>query len=424
MTNRRQFLGSAVGVPAANRIVFGAARARKLKLGLIGCGWYGMVDLKAAFAVGSIECLALCDVDSEHLQTSAAETEKLQGSRPKTFKDYRELLDVDGLDAVIIATPPHWHALMFIDACGKGLAIYEEKPLSYDVREGRAMVDAAAKAGNIVQIGFQRRQSPNFRAAREYIRSGRAGRIVQVDVQIHYRANPKDNTPQQPPASLDWDAWCGPAPKLPFSPNLAPKTWRLEEAYGNGHLVDWGIHLIDAIRFTLGEQTPKSVTASGGIYEYQGRITTPDTLTANFEFETGPVVWNHRLWGSAEYDPSVNNGIFFFGDKETIFATDNRWMIIPRGKGAARKVIEEKGPAAGKAHMENFLQAVRGQTTVACPPADGYASTTAVQLGMISYKTNSRVEWDSASGEIVNNPKASSLLLRPYRAPYEHPYRS
>ena len=275
MLNRRQFLASAGGAAAAHDAVFGTAQDRRLKLGLIGCGWYGMVDLKAAFAAGGVECLALCDVDSTHLNDSAAEVGKLQGLSPKTFKDYRDLLDVSGLDAVIIATPPHWHALMFIDACKKGLAVYEEKPLSYDVREGRAMVDAAAKAGNVVQVGFQRRQAANIRAAREYIRSGRAGRIVQTDVQIHYHAQPRDNTPQEPPASLDWDAWCGPGPKLPFSPNLAPKTWRLEEAYGNGHLVDWGIHLIDAIRFTLGAEAPASVTASGGIYELQGKITTP-----------------------------------------------------------------------------------------------------------------------------------------------------
>ena len=135
-------------------------------------------------------------------------------------------------------------------------------------------------------------------------------------------------------------------------------------------------------------------------------------------------MWRHRLWGSAEHDPSVNNGIFFFGDKETVFATDQRWMIIPRGKGAARKVIEEKGPPAGQAHMENFLLAIRGQAEIACPPADGYASTTAVHLGMISYRTKSRVEWDAAAERIKNNPKAADLLLRPYRKPYRHPYQS
>ena len=240
------FLKTAAGALTAAPGVAGMAQSEKIKAGLIGCGWYGMVDLQAAFAAGGVECVALCDVDTEHLEQSAAEVGKLQGAKPRTFKDYRELLDIPGLQAVFIGTPPHWHALQFIAACEKGLDIYCEKPLAYDIREGRAMVSAANKAGNIVQIGFQRRKTASFRAVREYIQAGRAGRIVQVDVNIHYGAQMLDSTPQDPPASLDWETWCGPAPKLPYSPNIGHKAWRLEAAYGNGHLVDWGIHLIDA----------------------------------------------------------------------------------------------------------------------------------------------------------------------------------
>ena len=209
--------------------------------------------MRAAYNAGGVEVTGVCDVDSKFLDEAAAAVEKQQGAKPRTFKHYKDLLAMDELDAVIIATPPHWHALPFIAACERKLAIYEEKPLSYDVPEGRAMANAWKKAGNLVQIGFQRRQSDAYQAVRDYVKSGAPGRIVQVDVNIHYTAQPLDSTPQAPPATLDWDLWCGPAPKLPYSPNIGHKSWRLEQTTGNGHLVDWGIHLIDATRLILAQ---------------------------------------------------------------------------------------------------------------------------------------------------------------------------
>jgi predicted dehydrogenase len=183
------------------------AQNKKLKIGLIGAGWYGMVITKAALQTGDVEVMAVCDVDTEHLKNSTDEIEKLQGSRPKEIKDYQELLDLKGLEAVFIGTPPHWHALQFIAACEKGLHIYCEKPLAYDVREGQAMIKAAKKAGNIVQIGFQRRQSKAFKKAKDLLQDGRIGKIHQIGAQIHYTPGLLDHTIQNPPASLDWDTW-------------------------------------------------------------------------------------------------------------------------------------------------------------------------------------------------------------------------
>lgn len=412
--NRRAFLGAAFSTAAF-------AQDRKLKLGLIGAGWFGMVDVNAALKAGGVEIVAIADADTEHQAESAAAIEKLQGSRPKTTKDYREVIATAGLDGVIIATPPHWHALPFIAACQKGLAIYCEKPLAYDIREGRAMANAAKTAGNLVAIGFQRRTSDAFRQVRDYLRSGNAGRVVQVDVQIHYTAALLDNKPQDPPASLDWDLWCGPAPKLPYSPQVGHKSWRLEEAYGNGHLVDWGIHMMDATRMILDLSTPQWIEAAGGIYQYKGRITTPDTLTAYFEFEQCPVVWRHRLWGAQEYTPETNNGITFFGDKETIFVTDNRWVIIPRERGAQRKVTEVSGDLSQRS-VAAWLNAVRTRGPVPCTVEEAFQSTATVQLGMIAYKTGQRLAWDAKSEKIVNDAAANQRLMRPYRAPYKHPF--
>ena len=422
--NRRKFIGAAAaGTLAANELLdrTSASVEAKLKCGLIGCGNYGMSDTRAAFKAGGIEMVAICDVDSQHLTETATAIEKLQGARPKMFKHYEELLATGGLQAVIIATPPHWHALPFLAAVEKNLDIYCEKPLAYDIREGQAMVAAAKKKDIIVQIGFQRRQSPAIQQVRDCIRQGRLGRIVQVDAQIHYLAGLRDTKPQDPPASLDWDLWCGPAPKIPYSPQVGHYAWRLEKTTGHGHLVDWGIHLIDATRWILGLTTPRSVQAAGGIYYYQDKITTPDVLTVQFDFDACPVVWRHRIWGAQEYTPETQNGIFFYGENGTIFVTDDRWILIPKEKGKERE--EHKASAdLGTAHMAEFLNAVRSRRQPGCTIEDSFRSTATVKLAMIAYDVGAKVVWDEQSQRIVDNPKAAELLKRPYRAPWKHPY--
>jgi len=425
--NRREFIGASMAGTVAMSAALGAAAqdkagAPKLRIGLIGCGGYGMANVRAAFKAGGAEVIAICDIDSQHLESSAERIEKIQGSRPRRFKQYKELLDTRGLEAVIIATPPHWHALMFIDALEAGLDVYCEKPLAYDVREGQAMVQAAKRSGRIVQIGFQRRKSNAIRQAREYIQQGNIGRVVQAEAQIHYTAGMRDSTAQEPPEELDWNLWCGPAPKLPYCPQIGHVSWRLEKEYGHGHLVDWGIHLIDATRWILGETTPCSVQAAGGLYYFKSKITTPDILTVNFEFDTCPVIWRHRIWGAQEYDPGVSNGIFFYGEKGTVFATDSKWIIIPKGRNKPHKV-NEVTTDMGAEHMAEFLEAVRSRKQPPCTTEEGYYSTTTVKLAMIAYDTESRVIWDRESQTIVGNPEAAKLLRREYRRPWEHPYR-
>ncbi|MGD0089396.1 MAG: Gfo/Idh/MocA family oxidoreductase [Planctomycetota bacterium] len=421
-TNRRKFLGATAAAAGAAVLssTLHAGEPKKLNLGLIGAGWYGNVDAQAALKAGGVEVAAVCDVDSAHLAKSADGLEKAQGKRPQTFKLYQELLELKGLDAVIIATPPQWHALQFLAALEKNLDVYQEKPLAYDVREGRAMVDAAKKAGRIVQVGFQRRKSKALQAVKEFIDAGNAGRIIQADAQIHYNAGPKDATPQNPPETLDWDLWCGPGPKIPYSPQVGHINWRLEQTSGHGHLVDWGIHLVDAVRRILGESTPKRVTAAGGLYCLRDKITTPDTLTVHFEFERCPLVWRHRIWGAGEYAPEVSNGLFFYGEKATVFATDDRWVAIPVGKG--ERVEHKAGGDAGLEHMQEFLSAVRARTQPACSVEDACQSTTTVQLAMIAYESAAPVEWNAATEQIVNNDAQAKLLKRDYREPWKHPY--
>ncbi len=396
---------------------------RKIKIGLIGCGWYGMVITKSALKTGEVEVIALCDVDSDHLSASAAEVEKLQGSRPAVYKDYRELLEHKGLESIFIGTPPQWHALQFIAACEKGFDIYCEKPLAYDVREGQAMVEAAGKAGNIVQIGFQRRQSKAFMKAKEMIAAGELGKVQQVEAQIHYNPVIADTTVQLPPPALDWEMWCGPAPKLDYRPSIGHKAWRLEKEYGNGHFVDWGIHNIDIIRNILNLGVPQSFVASGGIFTMEGKITTPDTLRVEMGFAECEVLWQHRLWGTGDLNTAFNNGIFFYGTKATLFASDDKLIKMPAGRNQVQEEISLPTPEMQDNHVANFINAVkaRDKKLIRCAPEDAFRSTATVQLGMISYYSGKPLKWDDAAREITNQKLMEKFLARPYREGYKRP---
>ncbi len=400
-----------------------SAQNKKLKIGLIGSGWYGMVITKAALQTGDVEVIAVCDVDSGHLENSIVEIEKLQGNRPAGFKDYRDLLDVKGLQAVFIGTPPHWHALQFIAACEKGLDIYCEKPLAYDVEEGKAMVTAAQKAGNIVQVGFQRRQSNAFKKAKELIQNGTTGKIHEIGAQIHYNPVLSDNTIQQPPASLDWENWCGPAPKLDYRPSIGHMAWRLEKEYGNGHFVDWGIHHIDTIRYIMDFGMPASFNTAGGMNLLEGKITTPDTLRAVMNFDQCPVIWQHRLWGTGDLNVQYNNGIFFYGEKATLFASDNKVLIMPAGKNQKQEEMDIPTGMMQENHVADFVNAVitKNKGLLSCTVEDAFQSTATVQLAMASYCTGSEVKWDSNKLSVIDNKKAAALLARPYRAGYKRP---
>lgn len=423
---RRSFIQKSSMATAAMVASFhipGFAQSRKLKIGLIGAGWYGMVITEAALKVGGVEVVAVCDIDTEHLNSSIDKLEKLQGSRPAAYKDYNDLLDVKGLEVVMIGTVPHWHALHFIAACEKGIDIYCEKPLAYDVREGQAMVKAAQKAGNIVQIGFQRRQSKAFAKAKELIQSDKIGKVHQIGAQIHYNPGIGDTSIQQPPASLDWETWCGPAPKLDYRPSIGHKAWRLEKEYGNGHLVDWGIHNIDIIRKIMNFDMPTSFQTNGSLEVLKGKITTPDTLNATLNFEGCPVIWQHRMWGTGGINAEYNNGVFFYGEKGTLFASDNKLVLLPKGKNQLQEELIIKTPEMQENHVANFLNAVKAKdkSLIACKIQDAFKSTATVQLAMVSYYTKSKVVWNEEKLAILDNPKAAKLLERPYRSGYNRP---
>jgi predicted dehydrogenase len=259
--------------------------------------------------------------------------------------------------------------------------------------------------------------------AKELIAQGDLGKVHQIGAQIHYNPAIPDTTIQAPPASLDWDLWCGPAPKLDYRPSIGHKAWRLEKEYGNGHLVDWGIHHIDIIRTIMGFGMPGSFITKGGLVTLQGKITTPDTLTSIMNFEGCPVTWQHRLWGTGDLNTQFNNGIFFYGEKATLFASDDKLVRLAAGKNQKQEEINLPTPEMQDNHVACFINAVKSRNNkmICCTIEDAFRSTATVQLAMVSYYTGSEIKWNEARKEITRNPEAARLLARPYRTGYKRP---
>ncbi len=274
--NRRNFLKStaAAGLAFSGLPILGAeAPARKYRTALIGCGWWGNNILGEAMASGVCPIVALCDVDQRFLNKTRARVKKDSGADPQVFQDYRELLDKIKPDIAIVATPDHWHPLITIAAVKAGAHVYVEKPVGHTIKEGRAMVKAARTTGKVVQVGTHRRVSPHNISGREFIRSGKLGKVGMIRAFVHYGGGPE--TPkknQEPPKELNWDLWCGPAPLRPFNGDPAnpwsgaihPRGFRMYLDYANGTLGDWGVHWLDQILWIMDVKWPQAVFSTGG----------------------------------------------------------------------------------------------------------------------------------------------------------------
>ena len=256
--DRRHFLktGAALALsgPAAlsARPAFAAGYQEGMRVGLIGCGWYGKTDLFRLIQVAPVEVVSLCDVDAEMLSGAAAMVAQRQrsGATPRTFPDYREMLGQRNLDVVLVATPDHWHALPAIAAMQAGADVWVQKPISVDVVEGQAMLAAARKYERVVQVGTQRRSTPHIVEARELLRSGRLGTVGLVEAYSYYHMRTRENPADSPPPpNLDWEMWTGPAPMRPYNRLIHPRGWRAFQEYGNGILGDMCIHMLDMARW-------------------------------------------------------------------------------------------------------------------------------------------------------------------------------
>lgn len=422
--------------------VHAAPRTAPLRTALVGCGWYGKADLLRLIQVAPVEVVGLCDVDSAMLSDAATIVSQRQksGKKPEGFRDYRELLKQTQPEAVLIATPDHWHALNAIAAIESGADLYLQKPISVDVAEGKAILAAARKHNRVVQIGTQRRSTPHLAEARDRIlREGKLGTIGLVEIYCYYHMRARENPPDSaPPETLDYDLWTGPAPMRPYNTLVHPRRWRAFMEYSNGIVGDMCVHMLDMVRWMMDLGWPERISSSGGILvEKNSRANISDTQTATFEFGSLPVVWQHRSYG-APPDPKYPWGATFYGDKGTLKCSVNSYDFTPFGKGEAvhkdvtfeleeypedktEKDLEKHVAPAIRGHMKDWLSAIESRGKPVADVEQGHISTASCILANVAMELGRTLRWDAARGEVVGDEAANAKLARPYRAPWVHP---
>lgn len=435
--DRRSFLQTGAAAYAAQL----AAQTPK-RVGLIGCGWYGKCDLLRLIQVAPVEVVSLCDVDKRMLAQAADIVASRQASKkkPRTYADYRQMLNAKDLDMVLIATPDHWHALPMIAAAKAGLDMYVQKPISVDVVEGQAMLAAARKYKRVVQVGTQRRSTPHLAEARdEIIKEGKLGKIAHVEIYCYYHMRARTNPPDTaPPDYLDYEMWTGPAPMRPYNELVHPGRWRAFNEYGNGIMGDMCIHMFDMVRWMMDLGWPKRVSSAGGILvDKSSKANIPDTQLATFEYDGLNVAWTHRTYGQAP-DPQYPWGATFYGEKGTLRASVMGYDFAPLDGGQAkqRKVtyelsrypedatedrLERHVAPAIRHHMIDLLSAIDKRSKPVADIEQGFISTTSCILANLSLKLGRSLTWDSAKQQVVGDPEANKLLRRPYRQPWVHP---
>lgn len=426
MTRRDFLAATAAGVIAAGPIVRGAENpTKKYRTALVGTGWWGMNILHVAVESGRCQVVAMADVDQNQLDPAVENIRKLTGDAPRKFKDYRELLDREKPEIVIVATPDHWHPLVMIAAVKAGAHVHVEKPISHTIYEGRAMVQAARQAGRVVQVGTHRRVSPHNISAMKFLKEGRAGKIGMVRAFVHYGGGPGRAEPDsEPPPGLDWSFWCGPAPLRPFNRRMHPRAWRSFLDYGNGQLGDWGIHWMDQILWWTEEKHPKTVFSTGGRHIKRDNTDAPDTQVVQYKFDAFTVEWEHRLY-AANNAEKHNVGCYFYGTEGTLhLGWQDGWTFYPADEGEVIHV----GPQLNKPDDQNirelwadFMKCIETGSRPVCDIEIGHRSTTLSLLGMLSLKLGRSVQWDGEKQIIVGDPEASKLLRREYRAPWKYP---
>ncbi len=325
LQTRRQFIGKTSAAAAGIALSFNArsyAQSRganeKLVFGLIGSGQMGRANMNKFVSLGLGEVAAVCDVDEKHMDAAVADVTKAGKPAPKKIKDFRQLLENKDINAVIIGTPDHWHAIPFIAACEAGKDIYCEKPISHSFVEAKAMLNAAKRFKNVVQIGTWQRSQKHFRDAVDFVRSGKMGDVSicrgwNVNPVGSYTSNIGKQTPQNPPPELDWNFWLGPAPSRGYQPNRCHFQWRWFFDYGGGLMTDWGVHMLDICLLGMNQTDPVSVSAVGGIFATDDDRDTPDTMIATYQFPKFVMTWEHRFNNERGLDGGMNHGTEFIG---------------------------------------------------------------------------------------------------------------
>jgi predicted dehydrogenase len=361
----------------------------------------------------------VCDVDQRNVPKAIESVSKQLRdglALPKGVGDFRRILDDRDVDALVVATPDHWHAPAAILACSAGKHVYVEKPCSHNAREGELLVQATRKHNRIVQHGTQRRTWPGIREAIDRLRGGDIGRVISAR-SFYWNDRPTIGRGMQAPVPpwLDWSMWQGPAPQREFHNNFLHYNWHWFWHWGTGELGNNGVHYLDLARWGLGVDYPTHVSYTGGKLRYDDDQETPDTAMATYEFGDQFMTWEQRSWAAqTPLDPSYE--VMFAGEKGYMTIQGNGYTILDR-KG--KKVSEGSGKSGDAIHLQNFVDAIRGEATLNAPIEEGYKSALLCHLGNIAYRVGHVVNFDPGKRTIKDDPRAAALWGREYRSGWE-----
>ncbi|WP_406697291.1 Gfo/Idh/MocA family oxidoreductase [Singulisphaera sp. Ch08] len=440
---RRGFVG-AVGVTAGSTALLGTsgqavAANDKIRLGIIGSGSRGMQVLETFLTNSEVDIVAVADVDDKHAQNCAEHVKKKRGNEPVTGRDYHAMLDRKDVDAVIIATPDHWHALPAIEAVLAGKDVYVEKPVAHNVAEGQAMLRAARKTNKVMAVGTQQRSSSHFQEAVETVRSGKLGKVFWVQTWNYENISPVGigrPSDTEPPAHVDYDRWLGPAPKRAFNPNRYHLLFRWFSDYAGGMMSDWGVHLNDIVLWALDAKGPDAVTSTGGILTSDDNRDTPDTLQVVYDFPGCTLTYSMRKGNGLPLN-GHDYGILFCGTDGSLLLDRSGFEIIPdkiilpygiklaQGDRPLRKIDLEarkvKGVDGQGPHIRNFLDCLKSRERPTSDIEIAHRSTNTCHLGNIAFKLGRKLVWDNATESFKNDQEANALLSREPRRGYELP---
>lgn len=367
-----------------------------------------------------IEVAAVCDVDRNHRDMAAQMVKERTGRRVGVYEDFRKLLDRKDIDAVLIATPDHWHALVAMAAIEAGKDIYCEKPLTLTIAESKALVAAARRYGTVFQVGSQQRSDDRFRLACELVRNGKIGRIKRVDTVLHAVGSGDWTPAQTPPPNLNWNFWLGPAPYADYHPNFVHYQFRWFYDYSGGVMTDWGAHHNDIAQWGLGtdETGPVSVDGRQATWHEEGPHTVPGHFDVKYKYADGTELVCHTDAQTYDDGTKFGNGVKFTGDKG--------WIFVSRGEIQASNPDLVKIPVGSmpiklyesKNHHENWLDCIQSRQRCICDVAIGHRSVSICHMGNISMRLGRPLQWDPVKEMFVGDEAANGMVSRPMRAPW------
>jgi len=409
----------AESAPGPEKVKTPVPPSEKIVLGFIGVGGMGTGLVNTFKNFPDVEIAAVCDVYEPHLRRA----QSAAGGAPEAHHDFRKVLDRKDIDAVVIATPDHWHGITTILACQAGKDVYCEKPLAHRIQEGRAMVSAAEKHKRVTQMGNLIHAGENYHRVVEIVRSGALGKISKVRVWLAADRSGLGRPPDGPaPQGCDYDFWLGPAPKRGFNPNRFTFNWRYFWDYGGGILTDFCCHIVDLVHWAMDVEAPVSIAAAGGRYALADNAEVPDTLDVTYEYQKGDqrflMVWSHTDANNHGIE-GQGLGIMFQGTDATLVASYNDYRILPEH---GRKIDKPK-PSLTRSvgHHREWLDAIKTRARCSCHFGYGHRLTSVGNLGNISLWSGEKLKWDAASERIVNHPEANQYLTKEYRKPWTLP---